>query len=166
MDVARLRVLRELADRGSVTAVAAALSFTPSAISQQLRALAAEVGVALTEPAGRGLRLTDAGWALVREAEGVLAALARAEAAVEGLRSVPRGQVRMAMFPSGARLLLTGLLGRVARLPEVDLRCRDVDMTPAEVPVLAADYDVVVTHRDERTTPVAAERFTVVPLLR
>jgi DNA-binding transcriptional LysR family regulator len=166
MDVQRLRVLRELADRGSVTAVAAALSFTPSAISQQLRALAAEVGVALTEPAGRGLRLTDAGWALVREAEGVLAALARAEAAVEGLRSVPRGQVRMAMFPSGARLLLTGLLGRVAQLPEVDLRCRDVDMTPAEVPVLAADYDVVVTHRDERTTPVAAERFTVVPLLR
>ena len=166
MDVQRLRVLRELADRGSVTAVAAALSFTPSAISQQLRALAAEVGVALTEPAGRGLRLTDAGWALVREAEGVLAALARAEAAVEGLRSVPRGQVRMAMFPSGARLLLAGLLGRLAQLPEVDLRCRDVDMTPADVPVLAADYDVVVTHRDERTAPVAAERFTVVPLLR
>jgi DNA-binding transcriptional LysR family regulator len=166
VDVQRLRVLRELADRGSVTAVAAALSFTPSAISQQLRALAAEVGVPLTEPAGRGLRLTDAGWALVREAEGVLAALARAEAAVEGLRSVPRGQVRMAMFPSGARLLLAGVLGRVARLPEIDLRCRDVDMTPAEVPVLAADYDVVVTHRDERTTPVAAERFTVVPLLR
>ena len=61
MDVGRLRVLRELADRGSVTAVAAALSFTPSAISQQLRALTAEVGVPLTEPAGRGLRLTAAG---------------------------------------------------------------------------------------------------------
>jgi DNA-binding transcriptional LysR family regulator len=166
MDVQRLRVLRELADRGSVTAVAAALSFTPSAISQQLRALAAEVGVALTEPAGRGLRLTDAGRALVREAEGVLTALARAEAAVEGLRSTPRGQVRMAMFPSAARMLLAGLLRRVAELPDVDLRCRDVDMTPADVPTLAADYDVVVTHRDERTDPVPPERFTVVPLLR
>jgi DNA-binding transcriptional LysR family regulator len=165
MDVQRLRVLRELADRGSVTAVAAALSFTPSAISQQLRALAAEVGVALTEPAGRGLRLTDAGWALVSEAENVLAALARAEAAVDGLRSVPRGQVRMAMFPSGARMLLAGLLRRTAELPEVDLRCRDVDMTPPDVPALAADYDVVVTHRDERTT-APSERFTVVPLLR
>jgi DNA-binding transcriptional LysR family regulator len=165
MDVRRLRVLRELADRGSVTAVAAALSFTPSAISQQLRALAAEVGVALTEPAGRGLRLTDAGWALVREAENVLAALARAEATVDGLRSTPRGQVRMAMFPSGARMLLAGLLRRTAELPEVDLRCRDVDMTPSDVPALAADHDVVVTHRDERTT-APSERFTVVPLLR
>ncbi len=165
MDVQRLRVLRELADRGSVTAVAAALSFTPSAISQQLRALAAEVGVALTEPAGRGLRLTDAGWALVREADDVLAALARAEAAVDGLRSTPRGQVRMAMFPSGARMLLAGLLRRTAALPEIDLRCRDVDMTPSDVPALAADYDVVVTHRDERTT-APSERFTVVPLLR
>src|SRR5690348_14624423 len=122
MDVQRLRVLRELADRGSVTAVAAALSFTPSAISQQLRALAGEVGVPLTEPAGRGLRLTDAGWALVREAEAVLTALARAEAAVDGLRSTPRGQVRMAVFPSGARMLLAGLLRRLADVPAVDLR--------------------------------------------
>jgi DNA-binding transcriptional LysR family regulator len=165
MDVQRLRVLRELADRGSVTAVAAALSFTPSAISQQLRALAAEVGMPLTEPAGRGLRLTDAGRALAREADTVLAALARAEAAVDGLRTVPRGQVRMAIFPSGARMLLAGLLRRTAELPGVDLRCRDVDMTPADVPVLAADHDLVVTHRDERTT-APPERLTVVPLLR
>ena len=101
MDVARLRVLRELADRGSVTAVAAALSFTPSAISQQLRALTAEVGVPLTEPAGRGLRLTAAGQALVTQAEEVFTALARAQAAVDGLRSLPSGEVRMALFPSG-----------------------------------------------------------------
>ena len=79
MDVQRLRVLRELADRGSVTAVAAALAYTPSAISQQLKALTQEVGLVLTEPAGRGVRLTDAGHALVAEAEQVLAALSRAE---------------------------------------------------------------------------------------
>ena len=117
MDVARLRVLRELADRGSVTAVAAALSFTPSAISQQLRALSAEVGVPLTEPAGRGLRLTAAGQALVTQAEEVFTALARAQAAVDGLRSLPSGEVRMALFPSGARMLLAGVLGRMAALP-------------------------------------------------
>jgi DNA-binding transcriptional LysR family regulator len=101
MDVQRLRVLRELADRGSVTAVAAALSFTPSAISQQLRALAEEVGMALTEPAGRGVRLTEAGRALAAEAEGVLAAVARADAVVDRLRTQPRGRVRVALFPSG-----------------------------------------------------------------
>jgi DNA-binding transcriptional LysR family regulator len=166
MDVGRLRVLRELADRGTVTAVAAALSYTPSAVSQQLRALAAEVGVPLTEPAGRGLRLTAAGQALVAEAEGVHVALARAQAAVDGLRSLPSGEVRVALFPSGARMLLAGLLRRMADVPDVVLRCRDVDMTPGEVPALAADHDVVVTHRDERTAPAPASRFTVVPLLR
>jgi DNA-binding transcriptional LysR family regulator len=165
MDVQRLRVLRELADRGSVTAVAAALRFTPSAISQQLRALSAEVGMPLTEPAGRGLRLTDAGRALVAEADAVLAAMARAETAVERLRSAPRGRVRLALFPSAARMLLAGVLHRLAAAPEVDLQCRDVDMTPADVPALTADFDVVVTHRDERAEPPAA-RWHVVPLLR
>lgn len=61
MDVRRLRILRELADRGSVTAVAAALNFTPSAVSQQLKALSREAGLELTAPDGRGLRLTAAG---------------------------------------------------------------------------------------------------------
>ncbi|TQM13540.1 LysR family transcriptional regulator [Pseudonocardia kunmingensis] len=166
MDVQRLRVLRELADRGSVTAVAAALSFTPSAISQQLKALAEEVGLPLTEPAGRGLRLTDAGRALVAEAEDVLAALARAEAAVERLRTAPCGQVRVALFPSGARMLLPGLLRRLGDQPGLDVQCRDVDMTPADVPVLAADFDLVVSHRDETAPEMPGDRWRVVPLLR
>ena len=167
MDVQRLRVLRELADRGSVTAVAAALSFTPSAISQQLRALADEVGMPLTEPAGRGLRLTDAGRALAVEAEAVLAAHARAEAAVQRLRTTPRGEVRVALFPSGARMLLAGLLGRLDATPEVVVRCRDVDMSPPEVVALTADHDVVVAHRDENAPPYDEDgRREVVPLLR
>jgi DNA-binding transcriptional LysR family regulator len=166
MDVQRLRILRELADRGSVTAVAAALSFTPSAISQQLKALTAEVGMALTEPEGRGVRLTDAGRALVVEAEDVLAALARVDAAVERLRTAPRGQVRMAMFPSGARMLLPRLLRRLDEAAGVDLQCRDVDMTPGDVPALAADFDVVVSHRDEAAPAPSTQRWEVVPLLR
>ncbi|MEU7818344.1 LysR family transcriptional regulator [Pseudonocardia sp. NPDC049154] len=165
MDVQRLRILRELADRGSVTAVAQALRYTPSAISQQLKALAEEVGVPLTEPAGRGLRLTAAGLALVAEAEHVLAALARAEAAVQALRTTPHGVVRMAMFPSGARMMLAGLLRRVAGTG-IDLQVRDLDMTPPEVPVLAADHDLVVAHRDEHADPLASARHRVVPLVR
>jgi DNA-binding transcriptional LysR family regulator len=165
MDVQRLRILRELADRGSVTAVAAALSFTPSAISQQLKALAEEVGMALTEPAGRGLRLTDAGRVLAAEAEGVLAALARADAAVDRLRTTPRGRVRAALFPSGARMMLAGLLARV-RDSEVDLQCRDVDLTPADVLALTADFDVVVSHRDEAMASPYTDERMVVPLLR
>lgn len=167
MDVDRLRVLRELADRGSVTAVATALGFTPSAISQQLKALAREVGVALTEPAGRGLRLTAAGQALVTEAEAVLDALARADAAVERIRTVPQGPVRVALFPSLARVLLAGLLWRFEET-EIELICHDIDMTPGDVPALAADYDVVITHRDERAEPAvetANGRWTVRALL-
>lgn len=166
MDVRRLRILRELADRGSVSAVAAALSFTPSAISQQLRTLQEEVGVALTEPAGRGLRLTDAGRALASHAEAVLAALAHADAAVEEFRSEPRGLVRIAMFNSAARLLLAGLLRRVDQLPRVETRFTDVDMTPAEVPALTAEFDLVVAHRDEHAPPFASDRCEVTHLLR
>src|SRR3712207_2684539 len=65
LDVRRLRLLRELAARGTVTAVAEALSYTPSAVSQQLAALERDAGVALLERVGRGVRLTDAGRRLV-----------------------------------------------------------------------------------------------------
>jgi hypothetical protein len=70
------------------------------------------------------------------------------------------------MFPSGARMMLAGLLRRFATGSEVDLQCRDVDMTPPEVPALAADFDVVVSHRDETTQAPFGERFLVVRLLR
>jgi DNA-binding transcriptional LysR family regulator len=166
MDVRRLRVLREFADRGSVAAVAEALSFTPSAISQQLRALQDEVGLALTEPVGRGLRLTEAGRELAGHADTVLAALASADAAVESYRSEPRGVVRVAMFQSAARLLLPGLLRRVAELPEVEPRFTDIDMTPPEVPGLAADFCLVVAHRDEHAPAFATDRWEVTHLLR
>ncbi|MEV0698386.1 LysR family transcriptional regulator [Saccharopolyspora sp. NPDC050389] len=166
MDVRRLRLLRELADRGTVTAVAKALSYTPSAVSQQIRALQAQVGVPLTEPAGRGLRLTDAGRALAARADEVLAALDRAEAELDSYRSTPRGVVRVAFFPSGALLLLPGLLRRMAAHPKVRLECRDVDMTPPEVLSLTADFDLVVAHRDDQAPPFESTRMEITPLLR
>ena len=98
--------------------------------------------------------------------EDVFAALARAQATVDGLRHHPSGEVRVVLFPSGARMLLAGVLHRLAVTPEVVLRCRDIDMTPPDVPALAADFDVVVTHRYEYTEPLTAPRWTVVPLLR
>ncbi|MPY83153.1 MAG: LysR family transcriptional regulator [Actinophytocola sp.] len=166
MDVVRLRTLREFADRGSLTAAAVALHCTPSAVSQQLKALQAEVGVVLTEPAGRGLRLTDAGRALVVRADEVLAAVERAESELDTYRSVPRGTVRIAFFPSGGLLLLPGLLHRVTAHAELAVEVRDVDMTPPEVPGLLADFDIVVTHRDERAEPYESDRLSVTHLLR
>ncbi|GAB3282162.1 LysR family transcriptional regulator [Parasphingorhabdus pacifica] len=159
-------MLRELADRGTVSAVAEAMAYTPSAVSQQIRALQTEVGVRLTEPSGRGLRLTDAGRALAARADDVLSALDRAEAEVNSFRSVPRGTVRVALFPSGALLLLPGLLRRMADQRELGLVCRDVDMATSEVPGLTADFDIVVTHRDDQAEPFDSDRLEVTPLLR
>jgi DNA-binding transcriptional LysR family regulator len=165
LSVERLRVLRELADRGTVAAVAEALSMTPSAVSQQLKVLAKEAGVALLEPDGRRVRLTDAGRALVLRADEVLAAMDRAAAEVASYRGSARGRVRVALFPSGAALLLPRVLADLAG-SGVDMVARDEDLPPTAVPQLLADYDVVLTHRDERAAPLAGPRVSSRVLMR
>ncbi len=91
MDVHRLELLRELAERGSVTAVATATHRTPSAVSQQLKQLEREAGLPLTERRGRGIALTAAGHALARTAADVSTAIERAEALWDDYRGAPRG---------------------------------------------------------------------------
>src|SRR5260370_17231778 len=100
MDVERLRLLRELADRGTVNAAADAMSLTPSAVSQQLKILQREAGVPLLEPDGRRLRLTDAGRILVTRTDEVLAALDRAQADMDSYRTTPTRTVRVGLFRS------------------------------------------------------------------
>ena len=80
IDLRRLRLLRELEARGTMSAVAHALGFTPSAVSQQLARLERETGLTLLEKIGRGVRLTDAGRLLATHAERILAAVDAAEA--------------------------------------------------------------------------------------
>src|SRR5258705_6300255 len=87
LNVARLKVLKEVAYRGSLSSAAEALSYTQSAISQQIAALEAEAGMALLERHPRGVKLTAAGHTLVGHAEGILARLGAADAA---LAAVPR----------------------------------------------------------------------------
>jgi DNA-binding transcriptional LysR family regulator len=165
MDVERLRLLRELAERGTVSAAADAMSLTPSAVSQQLKILQRETGIALLEPDGRRLRLTDAGRALVRRTDDVLAALDRAEAEMNAYRTAPRGTVRVAMFPSGAAMLLAGLITRAAAIG-VEVLGRDIDQPAANAGALLADFDVVVVHRDERDVTPWSPRLDATFLLR
>lgn len=154
MDVGRLRMLRELADRGTVALAADAVGMTASAVSQQLKILAREAGVQLVEPDGRRLRLTAAGEALVVRADEVLAALSRARSEMDSYRGTARGRVRLAMFPSGASLLLPGVLQRVDQLA-VDIEASDVNEPVDAVPGLLADYDVILSHRpDNAPVPV------------
>ena len=165
MDTLRLRMLRELADHGTVAAVADVLSMTPSAVSQQLKTLQREAGVTLLEPVGRRLRLTDAGQVLVEHAERVLAALDRAQADMDSYRTTARGQVTVSFFPSGAAMLLAPLIVNT-RVRGVEVIGRDVDAPAARAPQQLADVDVVVVHRDERDTTAWGPRFTSTVLLR
>ncbi|MFD6896243.1 LysR family transcriptional regulator [Rhodococcus sp. NPDC060086] len=165
MDATRLRILRELADRGTVAATAVALSMTPSAVSQQLKILAREAGVPLLEPSGRRLRFTDAGQALVVRADDVITALDRADVEMAAFRTTPRGRVRIALFPSGAALLLPAVLDLVTD-SGVDIDAQDEDVPASAVPPLLADYDVVLTHRDERAPALSGPRVATTGLLR
>ncbi|CDP89401.1 MULTISPECIES: LysR family transcriptional regulator [Mycolicibacterium] len=165
MDAGRLRMLRELADHGTVAAVAEVLSMTPSAVSQQLKILQREAGVSLIEPDGRRVRLTDAGQVLVGHADAVLAALDRARAEMDAYRSTPRGTVNVSFFPSGAAMLLSPLIIRAAERG-VQVLARDVDVPAARAPAQLPDFDVVVVHRDERDAAPWGPRFECTELLR
>src|SRR3954453_11744205 len=122
LDARRLKVLREVAARGSFSAAAEALSFTQSAVSQQIAALERECGAKLLERGPRGVRLTDAGRALVEHADAILARIEEAEqelAAIAGLRG---GRVRIATFQSTGSTIVPRALGELHRLyPDVEL---------------------------------------------
>jgi DNA-binding transcriptional LysR family regulator len=106
LDVRRMRVLREVAVRGSFSAAAEALSFTQSAVSQQIAALEREAGTTLVQRSARGVRLTEAGEAVVRHAEAIMARLAEAEAELEAIAGLRGGRLRMASFESAGSTLM------------------------------------------------------------
>jgi DNA-binding transcriptional LysR family regulator len=157
LDVRRLRVLRELAARGTIAATADALGYTPPAVSQQLAALEREAGVALLERNGRKRRLTPAGEELVARTEAVLNALEAAEAAVERVTTQVAGTVRLAAINSIHNRLLPAALGELARR-HPDLRLSTRELEPSEsLPALklgeldlalAAEYDFAPIEAD------------------
>ncbi len=165
-DIALLPVLRELAERGSVTAVAAATHRTPSAVSQQLRTLQRQAGVPLVERVGRGVRLTAHGRALAGMATGVATALATVESAWAEHLAGATGTVDLAVFPSAAELLLPGLLTRMRDHPGIVLELSDVDVSEGEFAPLTADHDVVIGHRPDGARRADGAVVETVALLR
>ena len=166
MDIRRLELLRELAERGSITAVAQATRRTASAVSQQLKILEREAGIPLTERAGRGIALTSAGRALARTATDVATAIERAEALWADFRSQPRGDVTLTIFPSGGQMLLPGLLTAIDGLPGLTLHCTDLDSTVSDIADLTSDFDVVVADSPGILPSWAKRGLVVVPLMR
>jgi DNA-binding transcriptional LysR family regulator len=122
LNVNRLRILREVAQRGSFSAAADAISYTQSAVSQQIAALEAETGMTLLERHPRGVSLTAAGQTLVGHAESVLADLDAAEAALAAIAGLRGGRLRMASFPTaGATLMPLAIATFRSRHPDVEL---------------------------------------------
>jgi DNA-binding transcriptional LysR family regulator len=144
MDVRRLALLRELAQRGSVTAVARAMHLTPSAVSQQLKALEREAGVPLTQRSGRGIVLTVPGRMLAETAKDVAVAIERAEAVWADFVEQPRGEVTLTVFPSVGQMLLPGVLHRVADVAGLTVICSDQDPLLPDFADLTPDHDIVV----------------------
>src|SRR5829696_5808479 len=131
LDVRRMRVLREVALRGSFSAAAEALSFTQSAVSQQIAALEREAGAVLVERSARGVRLTEAGEA-VAELE-----------AIAGLRG---GRLRMAAFESAAATIMPVAIAQFAEShPSVELSMTLVEPEPAVAALRAGDIDLAIT---------------------
>ncbi len=122
LNVGRLRVLKEVAYRGSLSGAAEALSYSQSAISQQIAALEAEAGMTLLERHARGVSLTAAGQTLVGHAEGILARLEAAESALSAISGMRGGRLRVASFPSaGATLMPLAIATFRAAYPDVEL---------------------------------------------
>ena len=100
MNLTRLRMLSEIAGRGSFRAAATALDYSPSAVSQQIALLERETGIRLVSRGPRGAELTDAGQVLVRHADVALRELAKARRALDVLAGNGDVRLRVAAFPT------------------------------------------------------------------
>src|SRR6516165_1641447 len=150
LDLRRLRLLRELARRGTIAAVAEALSYSPSAVSQQLTALEKETGVRLLEPAGRRVRLTAQADLLVAHTEVLLEEMERAEAALAQSLNETVGTLRVAAFQTAVLTLVPPALTQLGQ-QHPRLRIEVIELEPeVALPALIAGES---TSSSARNTP-------------
>ena len=146
LDVKRLRVLREVAAKGSFSAAAESLAYTQSAVSQQIAALEREAQVQLVERSARGVRLTEAGRALVRHADVILARLADAEAELGAIAGLRGGRLRMVSFATaGATLMPRAIALFRERHPGVELTLEPAEPDESPDQLKSGECDIALT---------------------
>lgn len=161
IDPGALRALSLIADTGSVAAAADALGFTPSAVSQQVRRLQAQVGVPLLARAGRGVVLTPAGQSLSAAAPEVFAAMERATQAALARATAPTGTLRVVAFSTAIRGLVAPCLPPLAvRHPALRLAITEEDPAEAAAALTSGAADLAVVH-DSAALPAWSERTPV-----
>ena len=147
LDVRRMHMLRELAERETIAATAKALGYTPPAISQHLAALERQVGVALLERQGRRVVLTPAARLLVGRTERVLAELEAAEADLAAEGGDVRGTVRLAAFPTAAATIVpTAMATFAAGHPLAEVMLTELEPEDALPALKLGEADVAVIH--------------------
>jgi len=162
----RLQLLREVARRGTIRAAAEAMSITPSGVSQQLRILEAEAGVALLEPDGRGVRLTDAGLALVRHVDAITETMDAAEAELAALRREIGGTLTIAAFPTAARAIMPGVIAQLGRAhPRLRLLLRDLETAESLASLRLDEVDLAVVDEYDEGTAIHEPGVDLIPLM-
>jgi len=156
LDLTRLRVLREVARLGSMSAAARALSYTQPAVSHHVARLEAEVGTPLVVRHGRGVRLTEAGRVLVGHADAVLTRLAAAEEEVAAIAGLRAGRVRLAAFPTAtAGIVPQALAALRKRAPGVTVTLVEAEPPESLALVREGEVDVAVAFAYDETPPDA-----------
>jgi DNA-binding transcriptional LysR family regulator len=145
LDVKRLRVLHEVARQGSFSAAADALSYTQSAISQQIAALERETGTTLVDRGARGIRLTDAGEALVKHADAILTRICDAEAELEAIAGLRGGRVRLASFATAGSTFVPHAIATFhEQHPEVEILLKESDPEDSVPALKAGQLDIAI----------------------
>jgi DNA-binding transcriptional LysR family regulator len=154
LDVHRLRLLQEFAERGTIAATATALGYTASAVSQQLAALEREAGAALLDRSARSAELTDAGRRLAGRATEILALIEAAEADLAA--DEPVGRVTISAFPTASVAFAPALTRTVRAHQGLNLLLRQTQGHEGMHQVRAGQVDVAIVD-DWIVTPPARE---------
>jgi DNA-binding transcriptional LysR family regulator len=166
LDVRRMRVLREVAARGSFSGAAEALSFTQSAVSQHVAALEREAGTQLVERGHRGVRLTDAGRLLVDHADAILARIECAEEDLAALAGLRGGRVRLISFQSGGSTLAPRAVAAFReRHPQVELSMLEAEPAEAAERLRTGDVDLALVYDHESTPGLLGPELRLTHLL-
>nr|WP_083466385.1 LysR family transcriptional regulator [Kibdelosporangium sp. MJ126-NF4]CEL15293.1 putative LysR-family transcriptional regulator [Kibdelosporangium sp. MJ126-NF4]CTQ95666.1 putative LysR-family transcriptional regulator [Kibdelosporangium sp. MJ126-NF4] len=165
IDPRRLRVLRALADHGTVTAAGEALHLTPSAVSQQLAALESETGQELLRRRGRRVSLTAVGELLVQHANAVAAELERAQATLASFAAGDQGRVELASFASAITQVVAPMIRKLKLFsPGITVVVRDAE-GHASVPLLLdGEIDIAITEENRQALRTNDPRLIHYPL--
>lgn len=166
LDARRLQVLKAVVDAGSITAAAASLGYTPSAVSQSISALEREAKTPLFEKAGRGIRPTQAGLVLAEHAGAVAHQLLDAERALEALRAGEAGRLRIAAFATaGAALVPRALAAFREGHPGVELDLAIAETEEALAQLRSGHRDLCVIAENSPVTDEGRDGLTYMHLL-